>query len=316
MMAKPLEKTGYDVAMQFLPPFDISVREKPSPHWRQQGLPKHVASVHVGWSMWEASKLTRKDMTGHGLGPNPWRLLDVMFVTWPGCVDAFSNYDPKTKYEVMPCGIDGDLFPVRVRSTEGPTKFCMVGELHLRKDPFVAINAFNELTRETGWDAELHLKTTSYGLHPKLSEWNPQIIVHQGVWGYEKLINWMTEMTCYLGPSRGEGNLKPPMEFMATGGTAIVTNWSGPQNWLHPDVAYPLDYELHPVSTADPDGPMNARASKEHLKELMWRVHTERAEAREKGKRAAQWIRDVASWQVIMPKMVRRLEQLVYSASG
>src|SRR5690606_30710961 len=127
------------------------------------------------WSMWEASKLTRKDMTGHGLGPNPWRLLDVMFVTWPGCVDAFSNYDPKTKYEVMPCGIDGDLFPVRVRSTEGPTKFCMIGELHLRKDPFVAINAFHELTRETGWDAELHLKTTSHGLHPKLNEWNPQI---------------------------------------------------------------------------------------------------------------------------------------------
>lgn len=316
LLTKPIEKTGYDVAMQFLPPFDISVRERVSVAYRQRGIPKYSASVHVGWSMWETDMLTREDMTGHGLGANPWKLLDVMYVTWPGCVDTFKHYDPNTEYRVMPCGIDGDLFPVSKRTMDGPTRFCMIGELHLRKDPFVAIEAFNELCRETDWDAELHLKTSTFGLHPKLHEWNERVYVHSGVWGYDELIKWMGHMTCYVGPSRGEGNLKPPMEFMATGGTAIVTNWSGPTNWLHPDVSYPLDYTMAPLDPNKPDGPKNARASKEHLKELMWRVHTDRAEAAMKGKQAAQWIREVADWRVIMPKMISQLEQLVYHANA
>ena len=311
LLTKPLDKTDYDVALQFLPPFFISVREKTSNTHRQQGVPRKVARLHVGWSMWETSLLERRDMTGHGLGADPWKLLDLMYVTWPGCADAFRNFAPDLTYRVLPCGIDGDLYPVVRRQTKGTTKFCMIGELHQRKDPFVAIDAFRELKEEHGdeFDAQLNLKSSIGGLHPDLEDWTPGIKVHQGIWPYEELIRWMQDMDCYLGPSRGEGNLKPPMEFMATGGTVIVTNWSGPTNWLHPDVAYPLRYTLMPNDPARPDGPMMARADKEHLKELMWHVHTHRAEAANKGILAASWIRQVADWKQVIEKLILQLER-------
>jgi len=89
----------------------------------------------------------------------------------------------------------------------------------------------------------------------------------------------------------------------------IVTNWSGPQNWLHADFTYPLDYTLMALDPADPDGPMEARASKEHLKKLMWEVHTNRQDAANKGIQAAEWIRWVAGWEGIVTKLIRDLEE-------
>lgn len=311
LLTKPIKDQDYDATLQFLPPFDIAVRQSMGQNRRQNGIPHKLAPLHYAWSMWEKDRLTRDDMKGHGLGKGPWRLLDVMYVTWPGCVQAFEHFDPRPEYRVLPCGIDGDLFPVAKRSTQGPTRFCMIGELHQRKDPFIAIDAFRELREEHGerFDAELHLKTSVVGLHPLIEEWSDgRIKIHVGIWPYEQLIEWMHDMTCYVGPSRGEGNLKPPMEFMATGGTVIVTNWSGPQNWLHPEFTYPLDYTLRPMNPNDPDSPREARASKQHLKELMWHVHTHRVEAAENGMHCADWIRGVASWQKLIRKLILDIE--------
>ena len=154
-----------------------------------------------------------------------------------------------------------------------------------------------------------HNTNIAGGVHEKIAEWIPGIHIHRAHWPYEELIEWLTTMTCYVGPSRGEGNLKPPMEFMATGGTVIATNWSGPTNWLDEQVGYPLDYTLRPMNPNNPDSPQEARASKDHLKQLMWRVHTHREEATKKGLLSAQHIREVASWDTIIPQLVADIEQ-------
>lgn len=301
---------SYDVTLQFLPPFEIRVSTLPVPkNIGNPGLPATIAEKHYGWSMWEKDKLTTVDMSGHGVGRYPWRNLDAMYVTTPMNVEAFQWFDPKTEYRVMPCGIDGELYRVTKRSMTGPTKFCMIGELHQRKDPFVAIEAFSELKYDKGddFDAELHLKASNVSLPQELTGVVDGLYVYNEFWTYDKLLAWMHDMTCYVGPSRGEGNLKPPMEFMATGGTVIATYWSGPTNWLHPDVGYPLDYELVPMDKDDPDSPREARADKDHLKELMWHVHTNRREATDKGMRAADWIRWGSDWRKIMPRFIDSL---------
>jgi glycosyltransferase involved in cell wall biosynthesis len=303
---------AYDVALQFAPPFDIRVQKGiPKVKYGNLGLPHEIAPVHVGWSMWEKTKIVPSDMVGHGVGKYPWKHLDWLYVTCQMNVEAFAAYDPKVEYRVLPCGIDGALYPVSRRDPTGPTKFCMIGQLHERKDPYVAVQAFSELKREHGddFDAELHLKTNIVGLPPQLGEVIPGLFVHVDHWEYSRLIEWMHTMHCYVGPSKGEGNLKPPMEFMATGGTVIVTNWSGPENWLHPDFTYPLDYELMPVDPEQPEGPWEARASIEHLKALMWHVHTNRREASDKGIGAAEWIRWVSGWDKIIDRLVRDLEE-------
>jgi len=300
---------AYDATLQFLPPFYIRVSDGLKKNVRDHGVPKAIAPIHYGWSMWEQSKLLPKDMRGHGIGAHPWRLLDVMYVTTRMNIEAFKHYDKRPEYRLMPCGIDPTMFPVMKRPMTGPTRFCMVGELHQRKDPFVAIEAFRELKQEKGdaFDAELNLKTVTPGLHPKLSEWQPGINVIHEMWEWEKLIQWYGTQHVYLAPSRGEGNHKPPMEFMATGGTVIATNWSGPENWLHTDVAYPLDYKLMPVH-GDPEGSLSARADKEHLKQLMWHVHTNRQEAIKKGMLAAEWIRQTMAWPKLIGKLIRQIE--------
>ena len=62
---KPRKGEGaYDVALQFAPPFDIRVSVKESKRIAQLGLPKKIAPVHVGWSMWEQTKLTKEHMRG------------------------------------------------------------------------------------------------------------------------------------------------------------------------------------------------------------------------------------------------------------
>ncbi len=307
LMTKQPMKVGYDFSLQFAPPFQISVRDS-FVKGRQGGMPSIAADRHVGWSMWEQSLLDPKDMTGHSLGSHPWRLLDRMYVTWKGCEDAFRFYDDRPEYRTLPCGIDPELFPYRRRSVTGPTRFFMAGDLNMRKGPFIAVEAFSRLKDLHGdkFDAELHLKSSRARIHPKVAETYPGVVVMTGVWPWEKLLDYMLDMTCYVGPSLGEGNLKPPMEFMATGGTVIVTNWSGPTNWLHPDVSYPLNYELEPVVPGSPA--LQARPSVEHLMELMWRVHTNRAEAALKGEHAANWIRQVASWERIVEKLLSELE--------
>lgn len=306
----PKGDNAFDATIQFLPPFDIRISDKVSPRIRQPGLPHGLAPLHYGWTMWEKDRYRRQDMIGHGVGTAPWRMLDVMYVTTRMNVEAFAAYDSRPEYRYLPCGIDPDLFPVFQRQLTGPTNFCMVGQLSGRKDPFVAIQAFNELCNEKGasFDAYLHLKTNVPGLHPKLGEWNPRIVVLDALWPWKELIDWYASQHVMLCPSRGEGNHKPPMEFMATGGTVIATNWSGPTNWLHKDAGYALDFKMMPMDHNDPDSPREARASKEHLKELMWHVHTNRAEAAQKGRIATEWIRQSMNWKRIIEKLIGELE--------
>ncbi len=299
---------AYDVTLQFMPPFDLRISGPPPvQNISNLGLPVMLAEKHYGWSMWEKDRLTVEDMRGHGIGQSPWKLLTAMYVTTRMNVKAFQNYEPRIEYRVMPCGIDGDLYEVSKRSVDGPTKFCMIGELHQRKDPFLAIQAFHQLKVEHGdaFDAELHLKAANVTLPQELTGVIDGLYVYNEYWQYKKLIDWMHSMHCYVGPSRGEGNLKPPMEFMATGGTVIATFWSGPTNWLIKEAGYPLDFQL--LAMDREDGPREAYADLDHLKELMFHVHTHRQEARDKGQYAADWIRWSSDWNKIIPRFIESL---------
>ncbi len=315
LMTKTAPRTGgrnvYDATVTFLPPFDIRIAPDTASA-RPVGLPLKIAPLHYGWSMWELDKLAHRDMRGHGMGQRPWKRLTRMYAATEVSKEAFEFYDPATEYKVLPMGIDPSTFKVVPRKVDGPTKFFMVGELHQRKDPWLSIEAFRALKNEHGddFDAELHLKTNVQGTIPEQIEgWVPGIYVHRGHWPYHELLAWYEDMTCYLGPSRGEGALKPPMEFMAMGGTAIATFWSGPTVWLNDEVGYPLRFRLRLQDANDVDSPREARASSAHLKELMWHVHTHREEVRDKGMLAATHIRTNHSWEKVVGELITDIEK-------
>lgn len=187
--------------------------------------------------------------------------------------------------------------------------FCMVGALHQRKDPFVAIQAFKELKDEEPEafaPAQLHLKTVEPGLHRRMEEWAPGLHLHYEMWSDERLLAFYQSMHVLLAPSRGEGKNMPALEFQSTGGAVIATNWGGHQQWISSAYAYPLDYTLAPISGATPKC-RNARADKDHLKQLMLYVVTHRDEVAQKGRKAAQIIPDMCGWAPVLDRFFMRI---------
>lgn len=196
--------------------------------------------------------------------------------------------------------------------------FCMVGQLHPRKDPFLAVQAFQELKEEKGADfegAELHLKTTIQTLHPAMEQVIPKLRIHFAVWPTAMLTEFYAAQHVLLAPSRGEGKNLPALEFQSTGGAVIATAWGGHTGWLNREFAYPLDYELRAITPGKP-GCMQARASKDHLKQLMWETFTDRAETKRRGELASIIIPQTMDWSVVVVKLFERIRDHVPGAGA
>lgn len=268
-----------------------------------------TAGFKVGWTMWEFSNF--KNAAGYSTMRE--RLKDY---------DLFLAYDSVTAeclrevydgpIRVLQGGFSPDAYPLVERDWFDPDhfRFCMNGQLHDRKDPFVAIQAFQELKNEKGDEfagAELHLKNSLAGAFPAAEVMNEtyaplKIRLYNEIWDKETLDVFYSQMHCLLAPSRGEGKNLPALEFQSTGGVVIATNWGGHTQWLRPSFSYPLDYVLRPVDVDNLET-QNARASVEHLKELMWHVYTNRAEAKQKGELASQVVSSQNSWEAVIRRM-------------
>lgn len=190
--------------------------------------------------------------------------------------------------------------------------FAMCGMLSERKDPFVSIMAFKELKEEYPEEfepAELHLKTMAPGLHSAMEEWVPKLRVHYDSWPEDVLKQFYGAQHVLLAPSRGEGKNMPALEFQSTGGAVIATNWGGHTGWLSPEYAYPLDYKLMPLD----DNPrvMNARANKDHMKQLMLHTFRNREEVKRKGELASQVIPLSMHWDSVIENLYSKIKELV-----
>ena len=182
-----------------------------------------------------------------------------------------------------------------------------------RKDPFVAIQAFKYLKENYPKDfdgAELHLKTNIRTLHPAMEEWCPKLRIHYATWPTDILSAFYSAQHVLLAPSRGEGKNLPALEFQTTGGAVIATNWGGHTSWMQEDWAYPLDYVLRPENAKFPDC-KSARASKEHLQELMMHVFQNREELKNKADLAAITIPQMCSWDAVIKNLFLRLKSEV-----
>jgi glycosyltransferase involved in cell wall biosynthesis len=190
--------------------------------------------------------------------------------------------------------------------------FCQVGVLDARKDPWCAIDAFRELKEEYPEEfagAEYHIKNAAPTIPPSVQKDIPKLRLHHDTWPRDIMLKFYAAQHCLLAPSRGEGKNMPALEMLSTGGTTIATAWSGHQNWLNDEYSYALDYTLKPISDKYPDC-LQARASKEHLKELMMHVYRNRDEARKKGLAGAAQIPQLCSWDTTTRNLFRFLGTL------
>lgn len=295
-----------DVVLTFAPPYDV----KP---WEVA----RGATKLVGYSMWERTPIRPADLAAHdwpadvAAGGRAWEGLDLMVVTCPMNVEAFRGVDTEVPIQVVPCGIEpGDWpEPPHRRDRDRPLQFLMVGMLNGRKDPFALLDVWRDLKATVpGFDARLHLHTLAPGLHPALVDtYGPDLTLSQRPLDRDGMVGMYHAADVMISVSRGEGNNKPAMEFMATGGTVMATDWGGHQNWLHRDVAYPLPGTLHQVDDPALDA-QEFRVDPDALRATILHAWQHRDEVARKQALAGAWIRQTHAWPVVVDRLIRHLE--------
>lgn len=288
-------------------PFDLIINHVDPGALETSTEQKDAATWVVGWTMWEYTNL--KNLPGRSKFPKRVKKFDALIA-----YDEVSQEALQTAYSgpvpILQGGFEPDQWPKVERDWFSDRfGFCMVGQLHERKDPFVAIQAFQELKNEKGdafAGAELHLKTNIPGLHSAMENTIPKLRIHYDVWPDHILRKFYASQHMLLAPSRGEGKNMPALEFQSTGGVVAATDWGGHRQWMHSDYAYPIEKSLAPVSPEFPDT-FNARASVESLKEIMWDAYTNRGKVRQMGDTAARIIPAMCSWDAVVKNLFDRL---------
>jgi glycosyltransferase involved in cell wall biosynthesis len=94
---------------------------------------------------------------------------------------------------------------------------------------------------------------------------------------------------CFVLPTRGEGWCRPCVEAMSMALPTIVTDWSGPSEFLTPKNSYPLKIEgMDEILDGAFRGHKWARPDVNHLQELMIEVYSHRDEAVQRGVKARE----------------------------
>uniref|UniRef100_J3MW91 Glycosyl transferase family 1 domain-containing protein n=1 Tax=Oryza brachyantha TaxID=4533 RepID=J3MW91_ORYBR len=115
-------------------------------------------------------------------------------------------------------------------------------------------------------------------------------------------------------PSRGEGWGRPVVEAMSMELPVIVTDWSGPTEYLTEENGYPLDIDRMAEVTEGPfKGHLCAEPSVDHLRTLMRHVFSDREEARRKGKKAREDMVERFSPAIVARIVADQLQQTIAS---
>ena len=319
-LATSLSKAGYDVtlwptsvdvplppevAVLFTkpvePPYDILIHHADPESLQLSQAEQQIAPVRIAWTMWEylsfgelRSGLIRPNLPAYthylGYDDATCHALSLVLPEGKEAQKLIGGYDP-TLWQADPAE----------RDWSGTFRYAMVGMLGARKNPWAAVEAFDILKKKHGdeFDAELHLKTLSPGLHPKMEEAYPGLKIHYITWPQEILRQFYLQTHAYVACSWGEGKNLPALESATTGAAVLATNYAGHKEWIHPDWAYPLDFEW---GEHEP-GLLSARVQPEYLADVMWHVYENREEAKRKGEIASRTLPVMMSWDATIERL-------------
>lgn len=294
-------------------PFDLTIVHVDPAALEITEEQKRSSGVTVGWTMWEWSNLAW--CPGRSKFKEKWKHFDALIGYDPVSSGALSQYAHKDQpvltvqggFDPEPWGyVERDWFGDRFG-------FCLNGQLHDRKNPFVAIQAFQELKTDPEVEfegAELHLHTTSPGLHSAMEQVIPKLRIHYASWPQSIVKEFYAAQHVLLAPSRGEGKNLPALEMQSTGGVAVATNWGGHTMWLNKEYSFPLDYKLQALDGSYPNT-LSASASTEHMKEIMLHLYQNRAEAKRMGEIASTVIPKMCSWDAVVERLLLSLRDQV-----
>ncbi|KAK6156235.1 hypothetical protein DH2020_010483 [Rehmannia glutinosa] len=273
--------------------------------------------------------------------------MDLVWVPTDFHVNTFrqSGVDPmKIRKIVQP--IDLEFFdPLKVE----PLDLASIGKLVLGSDDvlnsnhrFVFLSVFKWEYRK-GWDVllrsylkefskvddvALYLLTNAYhsdrdfgnkiveyvensDLEKPVNGWAPIYVIDSHI-AQVDLPRLYRAANAFVLPSRGEGWGRPIVEAMAMSLPVIVTNWSGPTEYLRDGNSYPLGFEgMSEVKEGPFKGHMWAEPSVDELQFLMKHVWRNRDEAKTKGMEARLDMMRRFSPEIVAEDIIKHLQQNV-----
>lgn len=286
------------------PPFDLFINHFDPTQLKLTHGERQASRVALGWTMWEWKSFDFVAPETHEFMKFETRLFDAV-VAYDPVTAAALEPEIDVPVWVQQGGFEPEKWPMQTgRDWSGTFKFCMVAHMNPRKNPFLAIEAFDELKQEHGdaFDAELHLKTLTQYFHPTMEQVYDGLKIHYEYFEHKQMIDFYNDMHCLISTSHGEGKNMPALEAMSTGIPVIAPAFGGHTMWQHPSYSYQLGYkegEMFGATCAIPD--------KEHLKKLMWHAYTHRDEVKSMGAIASQSIAASHSWKHVVERLLDKI---------
>jgi glycosyltransferase involved in cell wall biosynthesis len=310
-------------------PFDLTINHWDPAHLEITRQGREATRLAVAWTMWEMDSMShcealhdRKGEQGQDLDGLAKRLrwFDAVLGYSDVTMQALDPYiSDAASRGVLQGGFEASEWKPMERDWAGD-RFCfgMHGALNRRKEPFLVLQAFLELAGEHPEfkeHARLLLHSTTPGVFPEMNEIYERsgigVKVYLETWDKPTLEQFYAACHALVYPSHGEGKNLPALEFAATGGAVLATDWSGHKEWLRDDYAYPLACTVAPMFPGKPDSANWAVVDIAEVKRAMWHVYTHRPEAKAKGELASRLIPQMCSWDVVAENLFRRLRDLV-----
>lgn len=228
--------------------------------------------------------------------PDSWhpflKMADYIIVPTTFVQGAFERAGFKTS--VIPLGYDESIFSYVERKGNHPYTFFHYEAFQDRKGWQDLLDAWFMALNEEEYDARLILKTIKpYDQVPEDLKQFSNVKVISGEIPHHALFDILSEVDCFVFPSRGEGFSLPPLEAMATGLPVILSRGHSHMDYYDERYMYGVDCDIKiPARYPNwPDQGSFLRCNLDSLASVLKHVYSNKQEAKEKGKLAAEYVK-------------------------
>jgi len=201
--------------------------------WHQNQMAERIGSgTFIGFPIFELDTFNSQEK--HHLSS-----CDELMVCSQWAKDVVLDQVPKNAWDyrmeervnVVPLGVDAELFPPAPVRQSDTTIFFNCGKWEIRKGHDILINAFKKVL-EDGEDAELWMMCSNPFNSPEEdARWkklydHPKVRLIPRAETQAEVYNIMSQVDCGVFPSRGEGWNLELLEMMSAGKHVVTTNYS------------------------------------------------------------------------------------------
>lgn len=238
--------------------------------------------------------------------------MDAIFVPSPFLVDVFKDCGVTVPIKSVKQGVNTDRYKYIERPEKNKYIFGTIGHMDDRKNWEDLVVAFcSEFDEDE--PVELWIKNANpYFAHQGFKD--KRIRVINTFYSFDEIVTLYSLFDCFVFPSHAEGSGLPPREAMATGLPVILTNWSGLKEICNSDYNYPLT----PISIDYPDirgEEQPGFMARIDVAELMYNMrdcYENKQKARDKGKRASEYIRKEWNWDVCAENLLEKVNEVYH----